>query len=167
MCLSSRVLVLDVTQSLIGVVLDIFLMRRCDSELPEVLEWATEESFFFPKVVFSHNSIPFFSLTEILNKGSIILYAYFHSHLSESESDKHLLDLFWHFSVMKCKYWRDCEMCPLLRSLLLWEGRSIGTTVMQMKTNFFLFLNAFRKLQRDQFWKNSFYTSVLQKEDTC
>jgi len=37
-CLSSRVLVLDVNQSLIGVVLDLFLMRHCDSELPEALE---------------------------------------------------------------------------------------------------------------------------------
>ncbi len=99
MCLSSRLLVLDVTQSLIGVVLDLFLMGRCDSELPEVLEWATKLSFSSPRLYFP--IIPaFFSLTEFLNKRSIILYAYFLSHLSESESDKHLPDLFWHFSVM-------------------------------------------------------------------
>lgn len=153
MCLSSRVLVLDVTQSLIGVVLDLFLMQHCDSELPEVLEWATELSFSSPRLYFP--IIPaFFSLTEFLTKRSINLYAYFLSHLSESESDKHLPDLFWHFSVMKCKYWRGCEMCPPFLSLFLWEGLSTGMTVMQMKTNFFLFLNAFRKLQRDQFWKN-------------
>lgn len=62
MCLSSRVLVLDVTQSLIGVVLDLFLMQCCDSELPEVLEWATKLSFSSPRLYFP--IIPaFFSLT--------------------------------------------------------------------------------------------------------
>lgn len=103
----------------------------------------------------------FFSLTEFLNKWSIILHAHFLSHLSESESDKHLPDLFWHSSVTKCKYWQHCEIGPQLLSLFLLEGMSTGTTVMQIKTNLFSFLNVFRR--ETQLWRNSYYTSALQQ----
>lgn len=109
-CFQHGFWVLDVTQGVIGVVWDLVLMQCCDSELPQALELPSSDFFLPQGCIFS--AIPaFFSLSKLLNKWSIILYAYFLSHLSESESDKHLPDLFSHFSVLECKYWRDCEMC--------------------------------------------------------
>lgn len=125
---------------------------------------SSRAQLFNPRLYFP--IIPaFFSLIEFLNKWSIILHAHFLSHLSESESDKHLPDLFWHSSVPKYKYWQHCEMGPQILSLFPLEGMSTGTTVMQIKTNFFSFLNVFRR--ETQLWRNSYYTSALQQAATC
>lgn len=128
MCLCSRVLVLDVTQSLIGVVLDLFFNATLWLRASRSVRVSYRAQLFNPRLYFP--LIPaFFSLTEFLSKWSIILYALIFFHISVRASQINIYQTYsdtlqsWtanidstarcvlNFCLSFC--WRECQQARL------------------------------------------------------